>query len=98
MPLSNRWRNGKTASRIHALRPGPAPTETIMTNARVTGLRSVELGVPDLARSAAFYQDIWGLPAVASDGDTIPLRGTSAEHHVVTLRRRPKAALLGVHF
>ena len=69
-----------------------------MTNARVTGLRSVELGVPDLERSAAFYQDVWGLQEVASDGDTIHLRGTSAEHHVVTLRLRPKAALLGVHF
>src|SRR5262249_61663754 len=78
--------------------PCPAPTESIMTNARVTGLRSVELGVPDLERSAAFYQDVWGLQEVACDGDAIHLRGTSAEHHVVTLRLRPKAALLGVHF
>jgi catechol-2,3-dioxygenase len=69
-----------------------------MTNARVIGLRSVELGVPDLERSAVFYQDVWGLQEVISDGDTIHLRGTGAEHHVVTLRLRPKAALLRVHF
>src|SRR5262249_25538163 len=94
--MSNHSKNDKTP---HASpRPRPAPTESIMTDARVTGLRSVELGVPDLERSAAFYQDVWGLQEVASDGDTIHLRGTSAEHHVVTLRLRPKAALLGVHF
>ena len=69
-----------------------------MTNARVTGLRSIELGVPDLNRSSEFYQNVWGLEEVVSDGDTIYLRGTGAEHHVVTLRQRPKATLLGVHF
>lgn len=69
-----------------------------MPNARITGLRSIELGVPDLNRSSDFYQAVWGLQEVASDGDTIHLRGTGAEHHIVTLRQRPRAALLGVHF
>src|SRR6266498_5137429 len=69
-----------------------------MPNARITGLRSIELGVPDLNRSSDFYQKVWGLQEVVSDGDTIHLRGTGSEHHVVTLRQRPKAALLGVHF
>jgi len=69
-----------------------------MPNARITGLRSIELGVPDLDRSSDFYQAVWGLQEVAADGDTIHLRGTGAEHHVVTLRQRPRAALLGVHF
>jgi catechol 2,3-dioxygenase-like lactoylglutathione lyase family enzyme len=69
-----------------------------MPNARITGLRSIELGVPDLNRSSDFYQKVWGLQEVVSDGDTIHLRGTGCEHHVVTLRQRPKAALLGVHF
>jgi len=35
-----------------------------MTNARVTGLRSIELGVPDLERSSAFYQNVWGVEEV----------------------------------
>jgi catechol 2,3-dioxygenase-like lactoylglutathione lyase family enzyme len=69
-----------------------------MLNARITGLRSVELGVPDLHHSAEFYQKVWGLEEVASEGDAIHLRGTSAEHHVLTLRERPKAALVAVHF
>jgi len=69
-----------------------------MPNARITELRSIELGVPDLDRSSDFYQAVWGLQQVVSDGDTVHLRGTCAEHHVVTLRQRPRAALLGVHF
>ena len=69
-----------------------------MSYARVTGLRSVELGVVDLNRSAEFYSQVWGLQEVASAGDTIHLRGTGAEHHVLTLQERPKASLLGVHF
>jgi len=69
-----------------------------MPNARITGLRSIELGVPDLDHSSNFYQAVWGLQEVVSDGDTVHLRGTCAEHHVVTLRQRPRAALLGVHF
>ncbi len=69
-----------------------------MSNARVTGLRSVELGVADLDKSAAFYRDVWGLEDVVSTGDTLHLRGTGAEHHVLTLRVRPKAMFLGVHF
>jgi len=69
-----------------------------MTSARVTGLRSVELGVPDLEKSADFYRDVWGLEHVLATGDTIHMRGTGAEHHVLTLRQRPKASFLGVHF
>ena len=69
-----------------------------MNNARITGLRSVELGVADLDRSAAFYRDVWGLEQVVSSGDTVHMRGTNAEHHVLTLRQRPKPTFLGVHF
>jgi catechol-2,3-dioxygenase len=69
-----------------------------MTNAKVTGLRGVELGVRDLHQSAAFYSHVWGLEPVGRSGDTIRLRGNGAEHHVVTLRERPTPGLLGVHF
>ena len=69
-----------------------------MTNARINGLRSIELGVHDLQKSAEFYRRVWALEDVAAEGDTIHLRGTGREHHVVTLRERPRAALLGVHF
>jgi catechol 2,3-dioxygenase len=69
-----------------------------MNTARVTGLRSVELAVPNLTQSTAFYSCVWGLEPVVSEGDTIHLRANGAEHHAVTLRERPKAGLLGVHF
>jgi catechol 2,3-dioxygenase len=66
--------------------------------AKVTGLRSIELGVTDLTQSAAFYNQVWGLEPVVSEADTIHLRATGAEHHIVTLRERPTAGMLGVHF
>src|SRR5262250_953258 len=69
-----------------------------MDNAKVTGLRGVELGVKDLNQSVAFYRCVWGLDPVVSEGDTIHLRANGSEHHVVTLRERPKHGLLGIHF
>jgi len=69
-----------------------------MNNARVTGLRSIELGVKDLNQSAAFYGHVWGLEPIASENDAVHLRANGGEHHIVTLRERPKAGMLGVHF
>jgi catechol 2,3-dioxygenase-like lactoylglutathione lyase family enzyme len=69
-----------------------------MATARIDGLRSIELGVHDLRKSAEFYRKVWGLEDVAAQGDTIHLRGTGTDHHVLTLRERPRAALIGVHF
>src|SRR5712692_8326618 len=69
-----------------------------MATARIDGLRSIELGVHDLKESAEFYRKVWALEDVAAEGDTIRLRATGREHHVLTLRERPKASLLGVHF
>jgi catechol 2,3-dioxygenase-like lactoylglutathione lyase family enzyme len=69
-----------------------------MINSTVTGVRSIELGVRDLQQSAEFYTKIWALEEVASEGDTMHFRATGGEHHVLTIRERPKPALLGVHF
>ena len=69
-----------------------------MNNATINGLRSIELGVHDLQKSAEFYRRTWALEAVGGEGDTIHMRGTGREHHVITLRERPRASLLGVHF
>jgi catechol 2,3-dioxygenase len=66
--------------------------------AQINGLRSVELGVRDLKASADFYRKVWALEDVAGEGDTLYLRGTGKDHHVLALRERPKASLLGVHF
>jgi len=69
-----------------------------MTTGRVTGVRSIELGVRDLHQSAEFYTKLWALEEVGADGDAIHFRATGGEHHVLTIRERPKPALLGVHF
>ncbi|MGE5779229.1 MAG: VOC family protein, partial [Hyphomicrobiales bacterium] len=68
-----------------------------MTN-RVTGVRSVELGVRDLHQSAEFYTKVWALEQVGAESDCMHFRATGGEHHVLTIRECPKPALLGVHF
>jgi LysR family transcriptional activator of nhaA len=40
-----------------------------MNDARITGLRSIELGVTDLTQSAAFYSRVWGLEPVVTEPD-----------------------------
>jgi catechol 2,3-dioxygenase len=69
-----------------------------MTSPRIDGVRSIELGVHDLKKSADFYRKVWALEDVSGEGDTLHLRGTGRDHHVLTLRERPRAALLGIHF
>jgi catechol 2,3-dioxygenase-like lactoylglutathione lyase family enzyme len=69
-----------------------------MTNSKVTGVRSIELGVRDLQQSADFYTKAWALEEVCADGDAIHLRATGGEHHVLTIRERAKPSLLGVNF
>ena len=69
-----------------------------MANGRVTGVRSIELGVRDLQQSAQFYSNVWALEEVGCDAGTIHFRATGGEHHVLTIRERGKPALLGVHF
>ena len=68
-----------------------------MTNGKVSGVRSIELGVRDLQLSVDFYTKVWALEDVGADGDGIYLRGTGGEHHVLTIRERPTPALLRVN-
>jgi catechol-2,3-dioxygenase len=69
-----------------------------VSQTRINGLRSIELAVHDLQKSADFYRKVWALEDVTAEGDTLHMRGTGREHHVLTLRERPRAGLLGVHF
>lgn len=68
-----------------------------MANPRVIGVRSIELGVPNLAKSVQFYRDVWGLTEVTAEAGVVYLRGTGVEHHVLTLREQPEARLIAVH-
>jgi catechol 2,3-dioxygenase-like lactoylglutathione lyase family enzyme len=67
-----------------------------MGNAKVNGLRSVDLGVADLARARNFYTGIWQLTPVAETRSGVYLRGTGANHHVLGLHRHPAAAILRI--
>jgi catechol 2,3-dioxygenase len=64
----------------------------------LSGLRSVELGVTDVAAAARFYTEVWGLAPVAAPGGAVYLRGSGAPHHVVALHPRATPELLSVTF
>src|SRR6516225_3002641 len=83
---------------LPASKPASKREVTHMAHNRVSGVRSVELGVRDLRQSADFYNKVWALEEVASDTGTIHFRATGAEHHVLTIHRRKKPAVLVVHF
>ena len=68
-----------------------------MAETRVTAVRSYEIGVTDLARSIAFYRDVWGLAIVHQDGKSCHLRTTGAEHHAVVLHQQPNVGLIRVN-
>ena len=56
-----------------------------MARLSITGIRSIEVAVADLARAAKFYTDIWRLTEVAQEGETRYFRGKSGFHHILAL-------------
>jgi catechol 2,3-dioxygenase len=68
-----------------------------MTEGRVNSVRSVEIGVSDLARSIGFYRDVWGLEPVRQTNDACYFRATGPEHHVLVLHRAPKIGLIRIN-
>ena len=66
--------------------------------ASVTALRSIELGVTDLRRSATFYRECWGLRAVTEGPGYCFLRATGPEHHMLALRERQAPMLIRIDF
>jgi catechol 2,3-dioxygenase len=60
----------------------------------VTALRSVEIGVTDMAAALDFYTRVWGLAPVAEAGGVHYLRGAARFHHILSLRQMPKAAIV----
>ncbi|GHH22136.1 oxidoreductase [Sphingomonas glacialis] len=51
----------------------------------ITGLRSVDLTVPDLAAAIDFYTAVWGLDLADRSGERAWLRATGTDSHVVAL-------------
>ena len=64
----------------------------------VCGLRSVEIGVPDVAAAEKFYVETWLLTVAARSASTVYLRGTGAAHHLLSITRTDKPELLAVTF
>ena len=60
----------------------------------ITGLRGVDLGLPDVAAAARFFTEVWRLATVAERGGSVYLRGSGAHHHILALHPRPQPALL----
>ena len=61
------------------------PLNNFMNSPLVTSLRSAEIGVPNLAEAEAFYTSVWGLSVVARTATSVYLRGTGADHHLLSL-------------
>ena len=60
----------------------------------ITGLRGVDLGVPDVAAHARFYTDTWRLSVAAERDGSVYLCGSGAYCHVLALHLRSKPQLL----
>ena len=69
-----------------------------MTHFPVTGLRSVDLETPDIARSEHFYTSVWGLDLVTRHERITYLRASGTDHHVVALRQSDRPALKAITF
>jgi catechol 2,3-dioxygenase len=55
----------------------------------IQGLRSVALTVPDLAAAEDFYTRTWKLDVAAREGNTLFLRGSGSDHHLLALHAAP---------
>ena len=68
-----------------------------MSDPIVTGLRSVEIAVPDLTTATRFYEECWGLEVAEKHGAAVYLRGTGYEHHALVLHEVGEKKLLAVN-
>ena len=68
-----------------------------MSESRVTAVRSVELGVRNVAAAAEFYTGVWNLDPVAEQSEARYFRGTGPEHHILALHERSEPALIRIN-
>ncbi len=64
----------------------------------ISGLRSVDFEVRDLAAAADFYTAVWGLHAVERSGGSLWLRATGDDHHVLALHQGARSAIRAMTF
>jgi catechol 2,3-dioxygenase len=61
-------------------------------------LRSIAIGVTDLAAAEQFYVSTWRLAPVARSADAVYLRGSGADHHVLALHRSDRPEVRRIDF
>ena len=54
-----------------------------MALTQANGIRSVDLGVPDLEGTAKFYSAVWGLKEVAREGGSLYMRATGKDRNLI---------------
>lgn len=69
-----------------------------MTVSLAGTLRSIAIGVADLAAAERFYVDTWHLTVAARTPDAVYLRGTGAAHHILALHAGAGADVRQVTF
>jgi len=69
-----------------------------MAKVSVTALRSVEIGVTNVEEQANFYANVWCVDPVAEAAGVHYFRGTGPFHHILSLRRMPKAGMIRIVF
>lgn len=62
----------------------------------ISSLRSVEIGLPDVAAAEKFFIDTWHLDVAARTGETVYLRGTGSDHHLLSLTKSETPMLLAI--
>jgi catechol 2,3-dioxygenase len=61
-------------------------------------LRSIAIGVTDLAAAEEFYASTWRLTVAARSADAVYLRGSGADHHILALHRSAQSDVRRVDF
>jgi catechol 2,3-dioxygenase len=69
-----------------------------MSLARVSALRSVDIGLANADAGAAFFSKVWNLMPVASEGGAHYLRGSGPFHHILSIHRAPKPCVIRMTF
>jgi len=67
-----------------------------MSKAKVRALRSVDLGFADPDKALRFFTEVWNLASIGESDGVHYLRATCAFHHILTLRRMARPALIRV--
>ncbi len=68
-----------------------------MTEARVTGVSSIEFAVRDVDRAAAFYTETWALEEIEGENGVRYFRGTGPDRYILALHRGDAPALLRIN-